>query len=120
VTVKFPRAEFDGKFRVTFCDPADMVNGEAGEIVVPVGSPVTLTDTDPENPFSAVTDTWATSTPPGGTVADVGDTDRAKSGGGGRGDELPPPQLFSPAIRISSADEMTALRTFTIEVLLPK
>jgi len=80
ITVKFPRAEFDGKLRTTFCDPADMVKGEGGEIVAPVGSPVTLIDTEPVNPYIAASETWASRAPPGGTVADVGDTERAKSG----------------------------------------
>lgn len=103
--VKFPGLEFDGNVRVMLCDPADMVNGEEGDSVAPVGSPVMLIDAAPVNPFIAVTETWASREPPGGTVADVGDTERAKSGAGGGGLEPdpPPPQLDKKATRTPAA-----------------
>ena len=34
-----------------------MLRGNAGEEVMPAGSPLTATETDPENPFKAVTET---------------------------------------------------------------
>ena len=36
---------------------AATVNGQAGEHVAPAGSPVTDTETEPENPFEPVTET---------------------------------------------------------------
>ena len=37
--------------------PAATLNGEAGEVVVPLGSPVRVTDTEPANPFKLVIET---------------------------------------------------------------
>ena len=97
VTVRFPWAAFEGRFRVMFCDPAAIVNVEEGETVAPAGKPLTVTVTEPVNPFSAAIETCASNAPPGGTVAELGVIESAKSGGGGGGpdpplDEFPPPQ----------------------------
>lgn len=93
------------------------LKGEDWDEVTPTGNPTRLTEAVPENPFCGIklrlTDAVE--------LGDIVKVDGLASiendgGGGGGGDELPPPQLISPTIRISSADEMTALRTFIIEV----
>ena len=69
------------------------MNGTEGEIVVPVGAPVTFTVTEPENPFSPVIETRTAKAPPGGTFAELGVAAKVKSGGRGGGPpELPDPQ----------------------------
>lgn len=56
--------------------------------------------TDPAKPFSAVTETPMISSPPGGTVPDVGETEMVKSLAGGGVLEPPedPPQLRTDAV----------------------
>src|SRR5690349_15641244 len=48
--------------------------------VAPLGKPVTLSDTVPVNPFTAVTETAYVVLPPADTVCDAGDTATEKSG----------------------------------------
>lgn len=89
---------------VRFCDPGDIENGEEGEIVTPAGRPVTLTDTVPTKPFTASTVTVVSRTPPGVTVAELGEAERVKSGlgAGPLPPEEPPPQPVVPAARVQA------------------
>jgi len=90
-----------------------MVNGDDGEIVVPVGTPVRLTVIEPENPYLLVTDTWIIKAPPGDTVAEVGVADKVKSAGGGPvpppSDELPPPQETNDSNKPTEAAQSNLL-----------
>ena len=53
----FPLAAFAATLMVMFCEPEATVNGEEGEIVAPIGSPVMLTVTDPEKSLSGAIET---------------------------------------------------------------
>jgi hypothetical protein len=60
--------------------PAATVNGAAGEVVVPLGSPVRLTDTEPVNPFRLVIETAKLELEvPATAVTAVGERAMAKS-----------------------------------------
>jgi hypothetical protein len=59
------------------------VNGEAGEVVVPLGNPVMLTVTEPVNPFKLVIETAKLALElPAFAVTVVGVRTMLKSGGG--------------------------------------
>jgi len=58
VTEKFPVGALAGIVNVTCTELlALMLRGNAGEEVMPVGRPLTATETDPENPFKPLTET---------------------------------------------------------------
>lgn len=93
------------------------LKGEDWDEVTPTGNPLRLTEAVPENPFCGIKLRLTDAVELGDIVKVDGLAPiENDGGGGGGGDELPPPQLISPTLRISSADEMTALRTFIIEV----
>lgn len=89
------------------------MKGEEGDTVTPVVSPVTLTVTELENPFTAVTETCATNAPPGETTAELGDAEMEKSAGGGSDDDPPPPvdELPPPQLLVKIERAVTASRT---------
>ena len=57
-----------------------MVRGQDGEQATPAGSPLTATETDPENPFKPVTETVTGAlVVPAWVLTDEGDTEIEKS-----------------------------------------
>jgi hypothetical protein len=96
----------------TCCPPALTLNGDAGEVVTPDGSPLNATATDPVNPPVPVTATVVvTPAVPRPTVTVEGATEIEKSGvGGGDGGDglLPPP--FPPQAVKSNKNASKALR----------
>ena len=88
-------------FRVTFSDPEVIVNGVDGETMAPAGRPFTLIATEAANPFTAVTMTRVNNAPPGVTVAELGNTEIAKSGCGP--DPPPPVEPVLPQLETTTA-----------------
>jgi len=76
-------------------------------MVVPVGTPVKFTVTEPVNPFSPTIETWTAREPPGGTLAELGVAAMVKSGGGGGGPEPPPDELPLPQEAMASSKVTT-------------
>jgi hypothetical protein len=96
---------------------AGKLKGEDLDPVTPDGNPARLTETIPENPLCGTRLRFIDAV----ELADIVKLDglapiENDGGGGGGGEELPLPQLPRPTTRISSAGEMTALLTFTIDV----
>jgi hypothetical protein len=68
--VEVPAAALDAAVNSTCSEPASAMEKAAGEAVTPVGSPLMVADTLPENPFTGETVTVTVCVPPEATDRD--------------------------------------------------
>jgi hypothetical protein len=73
--VEVPAVALDAAVNCTCSEPASVMEKLAGEAVTPVGSPLMVADTLPENPFTGETVTVTVCDPPEATDRDCVDND---------------------------------------------
>jgi len=83
VSENVPRCEFRAVVTLRTDEPEPATLAGANDEVAFLGNPVTLSATDPVNPFKDPTVTVYVVDPPRGTVAEIGVTATVKSGGAG-------------------------------------